>query len=256
MTVLALEKVTTRPWGPPLLEAIDIALEAGEILGVVGPNGAGKSSLLRLVSGDLPAHAGTISFLGKPLAQWALRERACRLAVLPQLSQLDFPYTVEEVVGLGRTPHETGSASDREIVREAMAALDVDALRHRRYTELSGGERQRAQLARVFAQVWRPGERLLLLDEPTSALDLAHQQQVMAVVTALAASGCTVVMVVHDINLLAAHADRLLALHRGRTYALGPPREVINEALFRDVFDARVHLGRHPVSGEPLVLSA
>jgi iron complex transport system ATP-binding protein len=175
--------------------------------------------------------------------------------VLPQLSQLDFPYTVEEVVGLGRTPHDTGNAGDREIVCEAMAAFDVTALRHRRYTELSGGERQRAQLARVFAQVWRPGERLLLLDEPTSALDLAHQQQVMAVVAELAATGCAVVMVVHDVNLLAAHADRLLTLHHGRAYALGTPREVISETLFREVFAARVHLGRHPVSGDPLVLS-
>ena len=256
MSVLTLERVTTRPWGPPLLEDIDLALAPGEVLGVIGPNGAGKSSLLRLVSGDIAVHAGTIRFLGKPLPLWNLRERACRLAVLPQLSLLDFPSTVEEVVGLGRTPHDTGSAGDREIVREAMAALDVTALRHRRYTELSGGERQRTQLARVFAQVWRPGERLLLLDEPTSALDLAHQQQVMAVVPKLAASGCAVVMVVHDVNLLAAHADRLLALHRGRAYALGPPREVINETLFREVFDARVHLGRHPVTGDPLVLSA
>jgi iron complex transport system ATP-binding protein len=255
VTVLALDKVTTRPWGPPLLQAIDLALEAGEVLGVMGPNGAGKSSLLKLVSGDMPAHAGTISFLGKPLSRWTLRERARRLAVLPQLSQLDFPYTVEEVVGLGRTPHDTGRAGDREIVCEAMAAFDVTALRHRRYTELSGGERQRAQLARVFAQVWRPGERLLLLDEPTSALDLAHQQQVMAVVAELAATGCAVVMVVHDVNLLAAHADRLLALHRGQAYALGTPREVISETLFREVFAARVHLGRHPVSGDPLVLS-
>jgi iron complex transport system ATP-binding protein len=206
VTVLALDKVTTRPWGPPLLQAIDLALEAGEVLGVMGPNGAGKSSLLKLVSGDMPAHAGTISFLGKPLSRWTLRERARRLAVLPQLSQLDFPYTVEEVVGLGRTPHDTGRAGDREIVCEAMAAFDVTALRHRRYTELSGGERQRAQLARVFAQVWRPGERLL-------------------------------------------------ALHRGQAYALGTPREVISETLFREVFAARVHLGRHPVSGNPLVLS-
>jgi len=256
MSVLTLDKVSARPWGTPLLQDIDLSLAAGDVLGVIGPNGAGKSSLLRLVAGDIPLDSGSIGLLGKPLAQWPLRERACRMAVLPQLSLLSFPYTVEEVVDLGRIPHDTGNAVDASIVEEVLAAVDMGRLRHRLYTELSGGERQRAQLARVFAQVWRGGERLLLLDEPTSALDLAHQQQVLQAISRLAADGCAVVMVIHDFNLLAASAGQLLALHGGRCYAMGAPDVVLSQQLFRDVFSAEVHITRHPVHGRPLVVSA
>ena len=256
MNMLTLEHLSASPWGTPLLQDINLSLAAGEILGVIGPNGAGKSSLLRLISQDIPAASGSIRLAGKPLAQWPLRERACRMAVLPQLSLLGFPYTVEEVVHLGRIPHDTGMAIDAAIVEEVLAAVDMIQLRHRLYTELSGGERQRTQLARVFAQIWRGTERLLLLDEPTSALDLAHQQQVLQTISRLAADGCAVVMVVHDFNLLAASAGQLLALHHGRAWALGDPQTVLSEQLFREVFNAAVHISHHPVHGYPLVIGA
>lgn len=256
MTVLRLDNVSARPWGTPLLRDINLSLAPGEVLGIIGPNGAGKSSLLRLISQDIPLENGTIELTGRALTAWPLRERACRMAVLPQLSLLGFPYTVAEVVQLGRIPHATGNSADKAIVDEVLDAVDMLHLRQRLYTELSGGERQRTQLARVFAQIWQGAERLLLLDEPTSALDLAHQQQVLATISRLAADGCAVVMVIHDFNLLAGNAGQLLALHEGRPYALGTPGSVLSEQLFREVFKASVHISQHPVHGHPLVVSA
>jgi iron complex transport system ATP-binding protein len=253
VSTLRLEKVYAAPWGAPLLQEIDLRIDSGEILGLIGPNGAGKSSLLKVITRELPA-AGRVELLGSTMGHWHPRQRACHMAVLPQLSRLSFPFTVEEVVRLGRTPHDTGRATDEGIVEEVLAAVDISALRARRYTELSGGERQRVQLARVFAQIW-PGERsLLLLDEPTSALDLAHQRQVLDAIAGLARRGCAVLMVIHDFNLLAARADRLLALHRGRAVACGTPAEVLRPALFAEVFGAEVRIASHPVSGSPLVI--
>ncbi len=256
MSLLKLSDIVARPWGPVLLQAIDLSVEAGEVLGVIGPNGAGKSSLLQLICGQLALHSGSIQLSGQALQQWTLMQRARRLAVLPQRSVLEFPFTVEEVVRLGRMPHNSGHAADSRVVDEVLAAVDMRALRHRPYTQLSGGERQRTQLARVFAQIWQGEERLLLLDEPTSALDLAHQQQLVQTVARLAADGCAVVMVVHDVNLLAACADRLLALGEGRPHALGEPAQVLTEQLFQTLFSARVHITRHPVHDYPLVIPA
>jgi iron complex transport system ATP-binding protein len=256
VNALLLSQTIAAPWTSLQLGPLDLALAPGEVIGVIGPNGAGKSTLLRVACGDIAADSGTLELLGRPLNAWPPRQRARRLAVLPQQSLLTFPYTVTEVVTLGRVPHDSGRATDRRIVDNVLAALDLDHLRERRYTELSGGERQRVQLARVFAQVWEgDGPRLLLLDEPTSALDLAHQQQVLAGVRNLARDGCGVLMVLHDFNLLAAYADRLLVLQTGQCRALGTPDSVLSEQLFRDVFDVDVNILRHPTRGTPMVCS-
>ena len=257
MSMLALDGVSAAPWGEPVLVDIQLQLAAGEAVVVIGPNGAGKSSLLRLLAGDFPASTGTLEFVGRPLAAWPRRELAQHLAFLPQLSLLNFPYTVEEVVLLGRTPHATGARADREIAQQALAATDTLGLRNRLYTQLSGGERQRVQLARVFAQIWDRGDmsgKLLLLDEPTAALDLAHQQQLAAAIAAIAGRGCAVLLVVHDVNLAAAVGNRLLVLDRGRQVATGSPGEVLTAALFRDLFHAEVLVQPHPNGRQPLVI--
>jgi iron complex transport system ATP-binding protein len=258
VSLLTLEELSAAPWGPPLLSGVSLELAAGTVLGIIGPNGAGKSSLLHTVAGDLPASGGTLEFAGRALADWSPRERARRLAVLPQRSRLNFPFRVEEVVMLGRTPHDTGRERDGQIVDEILAALDIEQLRRRPYTALSGGEQQRVQLGRVLAQVWPAAGRepvLLLLDEPTSALDLAHQQQLMALLRELAGRGCAVMMVLHDFNLLASLADELVALREGHCRARGTPAEVLTADMFREVFDVDVHIGEHPRTGAPVVSS-
>lgn len=187
---------------------------------MLGPNGAGKSSLLGALSGELSAHQGRVLLDQRELAQWEGMQRAQRLAVLPQASSLDFAFRVEEVVGLGRLPHQTGRIRDAQIVSAALAAADVGHLRDRSYLALSGGERQRVHLARVLAQLW-PGQegQSLLLDEPTSALDPLHQHVTLQAIRAFAEQGVAVLVILHDLNLAARYCDRVLLLEGARSFS-------------------------------------
>lgn len=243
--------------GNRLLDNVSFAVAEGELLALIGPNGAGKSSLVHAIIGDWPAMSGTATFGGRAISDYPDRERACRMALLPQASLLSFPFTVRDVVMLGRSPHGSGLLVDGDIVDEACEAADIAHMKNARYTRLSGGEKQRVQLARVMAQIWRKedaGARLLLLDEPVAALDLGHQQWVMERVAAFARAGVTVVMVMHDITLAARHADRLLALRDGCVIAHGTPDEVVTIANLRAMFDTDARIIRHPDAGTPVVL--
>lgn len=255
-SVLQLQDIGAAPWGPPLLKDINLSLNAGDILALAGPNGSGKSSLLRLVTADIPVTTGSRLLCGTPIEQWDQRERALHLAYLPQMSLLNFPYTVEEVILLGRTPHATGQTVDREVLENVLHLTDTARLRHRLYTQLSGGEKQRTQLARVIAQLWQAdslANRLLLLDEPTSALDLAHQQLIIDAIRQLAQRGCTVILVIHDLNLAATVCDEMLVLHEGKPYALGTPQSVFTPQMFASVFGVDVTIRQHPVLPLPTV---
>lgn len=260
MQTLKLEQVTIKAGNTAVVNAVSVDISCGDVLGIIGPNGAGKTTLLGAMSGDIELTSGSILTNGQPIGQIDARQRACQLAILPQLSSLNFPYTVEEVVALSRIPHCTGKQCDRQIVKEALQAMDIMSLRERLYTHLSGGEKQRVQLARVMAQIWRskdaPGRRLLLLDEPTSALDLGHQQQLMQVVRRFANQGVAIVMVVHDINLAARYADTLLALSGGSALAYGRPRDVISAEVVKQLYAVDVRVISHPDNGRPIVLGA
>lgn len=241
-----------------LIKGLDLAVSAGECVAVVGPNGAGKTTLFRLLSGELHPQRGNILFNQRSLGDWPVDVLARMRAVLPQSSTLQFAFTVEEVVAMGRMPHATGRMIDQQIVQDVMTVCDVARLAGRVYTELSGGERQRVQLARVLAQVWRPvpdGERLLLLDEPTSALDLSHQLELMQVVKQVCSADIAVLIIVHDLNLAARFADRILMLHDGRAVALGVPADVLRADLIECVFNVKTRVIEHPVYGCPLVVS-
>ena len=259
MDLLQVNAVSAAPYGAPLLQDIDFQLPAGQVLGLIGPNGAGKSTLLHAIAGGISLDTGSIHLQGRPLSAWPQLERARSLAMQVQHSALNFPFTVEEVVLLGRIPHASGASCDLQIVQEVLAATDTLSLCHRPYTQLSGGEKQRVQLARCVAQVWRNEDapaRLLLLDEPNSALDLAHQRMVLDLVARLAGDGCAVILATHDFNLLSSHADHLLVLQRGRQHSFGPPPEVITTQMFTQVFDVDVLVQNHPTSGRPLVIQA
>lgn len=257
MSLLTVSRVCAAPYGVPLLQNIEFSLQAGQVLGLIGPNGAGKSTLLHAVAGGVALDSGQVLLNNMPLAGYGREQRARALAMQTQHAALNFPFSVEEVILLGRMPHASGSEMDRSILEEVLRATDTLPLRQRPYTQLSGGEKQRVQLARTLAQLWRaedsPG-RLLLLDEPNSALDLAHQRMVMTRVDELAASGCAVIVATHDFNLLAAHADQLLVLDDGRQHSYGSAESVLTQAMFAEVFQVDVMIERHPASGAPLVI--
>jgi len=260
----------------PLLRNINLMVRPGEVTTIVGPNGAGKTSLLRCMVDELSATDGEVLFNQIDIDHWSTSDRARSLAVLPQQSLLDFPFTAEEVVMLGRTPHDTGARKDAEIVAEALAVVDGDYLSERFYTQLSGGEKQRVHLARVLAQIWEPvvenkdvedkgvegncvdetyRDRYLVLDEPTSSFDLAHQKLTLDVVQAFASKGAGVLMVMHDLNLAARCSDQIVLMQCGEIVTSGTPEQVLTPDNIRRVFDVEAEVGVHPQTGKPLVIS-
>lgn len=260
-SLLKVDKVSVpNPLSPSshaLVNDASFELFSCEVMAIIGPNGAGKSSLLKAISGDW-SYQGDIQITGLENRDV---ERARQLAVLPQHSQLDFDFSVNEVVMLGRIPHASGAQIDQDIVTEALSLMDISYLNQRIYTELSGGEKQRVQLARVFAQIWRQqdaggGNRLLILDEPTAALDVGHQHLLLKAVREFASKGVAVVMVLHDMNLAARYADKVLAMQCSQTVAFGAPENVITEQNISKLFDIDAHILRHPVTGHPVVVSS
>ncbi|ARZ70394.1 hemin ABC transporter ATP-binding protein [Streptomyces albireticuli] len=238
--------------GRTVLSEVDLTVTAGEVLALVGPNGAGKSTLLAALAGDLAAESGEVRIDGGPAGSWPAAELALRRAVLPQSAELSFPFAVEEVVRMGRAPWAGTAAAeaDDEAVRAAMAAAEVTGFAGRSFAALSGGERARVALARVLAQ----RAALLLLDEPTAALDLRHQELVLRVCRERAAAGDAVVVVLHDLGLAGAYADRVAVLHEGRIAAEGPPGQVFDPELLSRVYAQPVEVIDHPRTGEPLVI--
>jgi len=252
------ENISLHLAGFDLLRNINLTVESGKVTALVGPNGAGKSSLLKVLTGDIKPSCGRVLLNSRELQQWALTDRANILAVLPQHTQLNFPFTASEVVELGCIPHLTGYAKDREITSSALQLVDASYLQKRLYTEMSGGEKQRVQLARVLAQIWSPsdlGDQFLVLDEPTSAFDLSHQQMILDIVRQFADRGVGVLMVLHDLNLAAKCADNLVVMNGGTIEAQGKPDKVLTEQLIDKVFAVRSSIRRHPVTDTPLVIT-
>ena len=238
--------------GRPVLDDVSVDVRIGEVLVLVGPNGAGKSTLLAALSGDQDVHTGTVHLDDRDLGEWTALEMAQRRAVLPQQNTVGFSFTARQVITMGRSPWARTPRSDDDAaaIAEAMRICDVVAFADRPFTALSGGERARVALARVLAQ----RTETILLDEPTAALDLGHQETVMHLARSRAEQGTAVVVVLHDLALAAAYADRIVVLEQGRVAADGPPGVVLSEALLPRVYGHPVAVIEHPVTGATLVL--
>lgn len=250
MSLLAATGLHVSLGAKPVLRGLDLAVGAGEFVGLIGPNGAGKSTLLRAVLGLLP-FTGEILLDGEDTAAMKARQRALKVAYLAQEREIAWAVPVETVVALGRAPHRPGfaapTASDRAIVEEAMRRMDVTGFRHRIATELSGGEKARVLAARALAQ----DTPLLLADEPTAGLDPAHQIALMRVFGELAAGGRGVVASLHDLGLAARWCSRLVLLDGGRIVADGRPGEVLTAQTLRAVYGVEAFFGE--AGGAPVV---
>ncbi|WP_345437311.1 heme ABC transporter ATP-binding protein [Microbacterium gilvum] len=234
--------------GRLLLDGVDIDLRRGEVLVLVGPNGAGKSTLLAALVGDIPLDGGDVRLLGEPIARTGRRDLARTRAVLLQANEVSFPFTVSEVVEMGRTPWRGHplEADDDVVIAASLADAEVEHLAARRTTELSGGERSRAALARTLAQA----APVLVLDEPTAALDIRHQERVLLRARAHASAGGAALIVLHDLNLAAAHADRIAVLHDGRLRVVDSPARALDASLLTEVYGHPVRVIA-PFPGEP-----
>lgn len=238
-----------------LLKAINLTINAGEVVSLVGPNGAGKTTLLNKMAGENLTSTGDVIINGRQY--WDIKDKALMVGVMLQSSSLNFPFFVEEVVLLGRIP----SSSDRHhnvlIAREALRQVDCLSLKNRLYTTLSGGEKQRVHMARVLVQIWDDcplGARYLLLDEPTSALDPAHKQQLLEVLRERADKGIGVFIILHDINLAACYSDRIILFKNGTVFAEGAPYEVLTAENLFSVFHIHVKILTHPTQDCPVVI--
>jgi len=233
-----------------VLAGVSLSLSAREILALVGPNGAGKSTLLKILGGFLKPVRGDVCLDGRVLRGVRRRELSRSIAYVPQEYSLDFPFTVGEVVLMGRYPYlgpgRFEGAADLQAAQSAMERTDVWSLRNRRFDELSGGERRRVVLAQAFCQE----ARIILLDEPTSSLDAAHELALgKALLAERARRGLSVVLVTHDLGSAARLADRIVCLARGTIVAEGQPLDVLRSRDLATAFGVRFHVGS--VEGGP-----
>ena len=238
--------------GRAIVKSVSLEVYPGEVLALVGPNGAGKSSILSLLAGDSEATTGRAMLGDKDVTKYRPDEAARLRAVLLQANQVSFPFSVEEVVEMGRAPwaRTPQIAEDDDAIEEALRLADVGHLSERVFTQLSGGERARVSLARVLAQ----RTPLVLLDEPTAALDLKHQESVMETLRGLANQGRAVVVVIHDLSVAAGYANRVAMVVEGKLEAIGSPSEVIVAERVSRVYGVEVDIEQVGNPPRPVVL--
>ena len=258
MSLIELDGISIYRGKRELLSDVSFTVGTGELVVIIGPNGVGKSSLLDVVTGDLPYQSGQLKLFGTALSAWPLDQLALRRAVMRQSIKLELPFTVREVVMMGRAPHlqKRRYTEDRSVCHQALKMVDLCGFTERIYTELSGGEQRRVQLARVLAQVWSsaltelelhskpssapitsdPRPKLLLLDEPIANLDLESQHRFMRCIQRFTQVGGGALCIVHDLNIAAQYASRVIVFGDHKLIADGPPIQTLTSELIGQVF--------------------
>ncbi|MEU3488474.1 ABC transporter ATP-binding protein [Streptomyces massasporeus] len=251
---LAARGVTVGYGGRVVIDELDVAIPPGVITTIIGPNGCGKSTLLKTLSRLLKPAKGAVVLDGEDIGRLRTRDVAKKLGLLPQAPVAPEGLTVADLVARGRHPHQSWlrqwSSDDADVVERALAMTGVSDLADRPVDALSGGQRQRVWISMTLAQ----GTDLLLLDEPTTYLDLAHAVDVLDLVDDLHESGCTVVMVLHDLNLATRYSDNLVVMREGSVLAQGHPRDVITAELLDEAFGLKAQVIDDPVGDRPLVV--
>jgi iron complex transport system ATP-binding protein len=238
----------------PALDGVSLEARRGTLTAVVGPNGSGKSTLVRALLGRAELSRGVIRIDDAPVSASSRRELATRVAVVTQREEPAFPLGVRDYVALGRYPHlglwRGHARADVIAVDQAIALTETAPLRERAITELSGGEWQRVRLARAIAQ----GGEAIVLDEPTTFLDVGHEMAMFELLSRLAREGHAVLLVSHQLNLVARFADRIVLLHRGRVAAAGTPADVMQGAVLERVYEWPLVVTRDPAVGAPTLV--
>lgn len=251
---LAARGVTVGYGGRVVIDELDVAIPPGVITTIIGPNGCGKSTLLKTLSRLLKPAKGAVVLDGEDIGRLRTRDVAKKLGLLPQAPVAPEGLTVADLVARGRHPHQSWlrqwSSDDADVVERALAMTGVSDLADRPVDALSGGQRQRVWISMTLAQ----GTDLLLLDEPTTYLDLAHAVDVLDLVDDLHESGCTVVMVLHDLNLATRYSDNLVVMREGSVLAQGHPRDVITAELLHEAFGLTARVIDDPVGDRPLIV--
>lgn len=244
------DSVSVSLGGHPIVQDVDLHVPAGCFLGLLGPNGSGKSTLLRTLYKVHRPSTGAVLVGGSDVVGMKARDAARHIAVLAQEVSTDFSLTVDDVVMLGRTPHQTGfganSTADRELADESLELVNASHLAGRPFATLSGGEKQRVLLARAFTQQ----APVLVLDEPTNHLDIGFQLELMQLV---ASRGVTVIAALHEINVAAQFCDRIAVMVQGRLVDMGTPAEVLRPEILNPAFRVSAHSVPHPVTGRPVI---
>lgn len=232
--VIKCENVSVVRGETTILRDVSLHANQGELVAILGPNGAGKSTLLGVLAGDLAPNTGAVHFGDDQITSLTKPELALRRAVLPQQVTVSFPFSVEEVVEMGRGPKST--STDQDLIEMAMKRVDVLEMRNRLYRSLSIGEQARVSMARILAQ----DTQLLLLDEPTAVLDIGQQEKLMRIVRSLVDDGRTVIAVFHDLNVAMSFADRVVLLQKGSQVAVGAPRETMTAETLSNIYEHRI----------------
>lgn len=233
-----------------ILHEISLHANRGELVAILGPNGAGKSTLLGVLAGDLKPETGIVQIGDSQVSHLDNRELSRLRAVLPQRVNISFPYSVEEVVEMGRGPRPI--AQDHDLVESAMSRLDILTMRNRLYRSLSVGEQARVSMARILAQ----DTQLMLLDEPTAVLDIGQQEKLMRIVRSLVDEGRTVIAVFHDLNVAMSFADRVILLQNGRQVAVGSPRETLTATTLSSIYDHSIDVIKVADDTGPVVIAS
>ncbi|MFD1631167.1 heme ABC transporter ATP-binding protein [Pseudopedobacter beijingensis] len=250
--MLIVDNVSLKAGERSLIKNVSFTLHPGELLAVLGANGAGKSTLLKIISGEKKKFEGNVFLYGKNVNVYSIKELARKRTVLNQKNVVNIDFLCQEIVLMGRYPYFTNvpKESDLKIVEEAMEICGVSHLTDRSYLTLSGGEQQRIQYARVLSQIWDQKEALILLDEPVTGMDIQFQHQTLAIAKALTKKGYMVIAVLHELNLAAQYASRILMLKNGRKWKDGNAYEVLNQKNIYAVFniDCQVNIDEDTLS--------
>ena len=256
-TLIKLDSVNYSINNKLLIEDISFSVNNGDMVSIIGPNGSGKSTLIKLITGELSVTSGNVFFNNIKIDDWSSSELAYYRSVLPQSNYLAFPFSVLDIVKMGRYPIKDSTGSENELIcKKILDAFDLSSHIDQNYMTLSGGEKQRVQLARVFSQIWSDNNydnRVLIIDEPTSYLDINHQCCLFDFLKSMNKKGLTIVMVLHDLNQAIINSNKIIMLKQAKLVSYERTNKIIDTEKLEEVFDVKLKLIKNEESDRMFV---